>query len=217
MWKGATGCVPFGPGLSAPLACSSLTGFIVGSPSLVMPPSLAPLPPWRCQDRAHLAVRSGPKGRVTLSPRLRTPPLLAAHASIGYCGRNRRCGHGIQPRHTIKQATFTSHPHIGVERSFGDVAIDRYFFVLIALTKDAAVALLDLGGLPRRVEMMQGDKAFLDVGAGTHFLGAADQHAHRTLPDLLEEGLLLGVGFGVAHGGYLLAGDAVGDELLDDV
>src|SRR6266852_7529380 len=186
MWKGATGCVPFGPGLSAPLACSSLTGFIVGSPSLVMPPSLAPLPPWRWQDRAHLAVRSGPKGRVTLSPRLRTPPLLAAHASIGYCGRNRRCGHGIQPRHTIKQATFTSHPHVRIEASSGDIAIDCDFLILIALAKDATLALFDLCRLPGCVEVMERHEAFLDVGAGAHFLGAADEHTHRTLPHLLE-------------------------------
>ena len=37
------------------------------------------------------------------------------------------------------------------------------------------------------------------------------------LPDLLEEGLFLGVGFGVADGGDLLAGNAVGDQLVDDV
>ena len=37
------------------------------------------------------------------------------------------------------------------------------------------------------------------------------------LPDLLEQGLLLGVGLGVADGGDLLAGDAVGDQLVDDL
>ena len=41
------------------------------------------------------------------------------------------------------------------------------------------VAAMDAGG---SVEVMRCDQAFLDVGAGAHFLGAADQHAHRTLP-----------------------------------
>ena len=72
-------------------------------------------------------------------------------------------------------------PHIGVERSFGDVAIDRHFLVLVALAEDAAFALFDLGRLPRGVEVMQGDQAFLDVGAGAHLLRAADQHAHRAV------------------------------------
>jgi hypothetical protein len=63
---------------------------------------------------------------------------------------------------------------------------------------------------------MQCDQAFLDIGAGAHLLRAADQHAHRTLPYLLEKRLLLRVGFGIADGGDLLAGDAVGDQLLDD-
>ena len=57
---------------------------------------------------------------------------------------------------------------------------------------------------------MQGDQAFLDVGAGAHLLRAADQHAHRTLPHLLEEGLFLGVGFGIADGGDLLARECRG-------
>ena len=37
------------------------------------------------------------------------------------------------------------------------------------------------------------------------------------LPHLLEEGLFLGVGFGVADGGDLLARDAVGDQFSDDL
>jgi hypothetical protein len=77
--------------------------------------------------------------------------------------------------------------------------------------------LFDLGRLPGGVEVMQGDEAFLDVGAGAHFLGTADQHANRTIPDFLEEGLFLGVGFGIADGGDLLAGDTVGDQLGDDL
>ncbi len=64
---------------------------------------------------------------------------------------------------------------------------------------------------------MQGDEPFLDVGAGAHLLRAAEQHADRAVPDLLEEGLFLGVGVGVADGGDLFARDAVGDELLDDL
>ena len=73
-------------------------------------------------------------------------------------------------------------PHIGVERSFRDVAINRHFLVLVALAEDSALALFDLGRLPRGVEVMQCDQAFLDIGAGAHLLRAADQHAHRTLP-----------------------------------
>ena len=37
------------------------------------------------------------------------------------------------------------------------------------------------------------------------------------LPDPLEQRLLLGVGVGVADGGDLLAGDAAGDQLVDDL
>jgi hypothetical protein len=101
---------------------------------------------------------------------------------------------------------FKSLPHIGIKRPFGDVAIDRDFFVFVSLTEDAAVTLLDFRWFPRGVEVMQRDQAFLDVGAGAHFLGAADQHADGTVPYFFEECLFLDVGFSVADGGDLLPG-----------
>ena len=108
-------------------------------------------------------------------------------------------------------------PHVGVERSLGDVAVDRHFRVLVALAEDAALPLLDLGGFPRGVKVMQGDQAFLDVGAGAHLLRAADQHAHRAASDFLEQGLFLGVGIGVADGGDLRPGDAACCQLGRDL
>ena len=64
---------------------------------------------------------------------------------------------------------------------------------------------------------MEGHEAFLDVRAGAHLLGAAEEHADGAAPDPLEERLLLGVGVGVADGGDLRAGDAACDELVDDL
>ena len=63
--------------------------------------------------------------------------------------------------------------------------------------------------------MVQRHQAFLDIGAGAHLLRAAEEDTHRTLPHLLEEGLLLAVGFGIADGGDLFAGDTVGDQFPD--
>ena len=67
--------------------------------------------------------------------------------------------------------------HVGVEVPFGDVVVDGGFLVLVAQTKDTAVALLNLGRLPWGVEVMQRNEALLDVGAGAHLLRAADQRA----------------------------------------
>ena len=57
----------------------------------------------------------------------------------------------------------------------------------------------------------------LHVGAGAHFLGAAEQDAHGTLPHLGEQGLLLAIGVGVAHAGDLLPWHAVLHQLGHDV
>jgi hypothetical protein len=83
--------------------------------------------------------------------------------------------------------------------------------ICVSLPRNSAFALFDLSRLPGSIEVMQGDQAFLDVGAGAHFLGTADQHTHRTIPYFLEEGLFLGVGFGVADGGDLLGRNAGSD------
>ena len=105
-------------------------------------------------------------------------------------------------------------PHVGVERSFGDVAKDRHLLVLIALAQDSAFALFDLSRLPGSVEVMQRHEAFLYVGTGAHLLRAADEHPDLATTDLLEEGLFLGVRIGVTNDSDLVAGDTVGNQLL---
>ncbi len=42
-------------------------------------------------------------------------------------------------------------------------------FVLISLTKNATIALFDLGWLPRGFEVMQRDQPLLDIGACAYF------------------------------------------------
>src|SRR5712691_1100826 len=66
--------------------------------------------------------------------------------------------------------------------------------------QDPAVPLLDLGGFPRGVQVMQRDEALLDVGARAHFLGTAQEHPDRAGADFLKEHLFLGVGVCIANG-----------------
>src|SRR4051794_15304391 len=75
---------------------------------------------------------------------------------------------------------------IASERALGDVAEDPDLGARVALAEDAAVALLDLGRLPRRVEVVQGDQPLLDVGAGAHLGGQAEQDAHPARAHLIE-------------------------------
>jgi hypothetical protein len=59
--------------------------------------------------------------------------------------------------------------------------------------QDPALALFDVGGAPRAVEVVQCDRPGLDVGADAHLLGRADQH--RDVPGSAggEQAALLGV------------------------
>ena len=87
--------------------------------------------------------------------------------------------HGHVPAHHLGDELglgFQRLPHIGIERAFGDVAINLHAGISIALPQNPALALLHVGGSPRRVQMMQRNQPFLNIRARTHFLRAAEQH-----------------------------------------
>ena len=105
-------------------------------------------------------------------------------------------------------------PHVGVEGPLGDVADDRHFLVLVALPHDATVALGDVGGPPRAVQVVQGDGAGLDVGANAHLLRRADQYRDVAGAGCGEQAGLLDVGLRLVHVPDLLGGDAALHELL---
>ena len=61
-------------------------------------------------------------------------------------------------------------PSRGVDAALGRVGVELDLLVLVALPLDPALALLDLRGQPRHVEMVQGFEAPLGVDAGPHGL-----------------------------------------------
>ena len=63
--------------------------------------------------------------------------------------------------------------------------------MLVALPFDAALALFDLAGQPRHVEMVQGLQSLLHVDAGAHRVRRADQHPDAPGPELGEQSLLV--------------------------
>ena len=108
-------------------------------------------------------------------------------------------------------------PEVGIECAVGDVAVDMDSFVFVALPDNAALALLQVAGTPRAVQVMQGDEPVLDIHARSHLEGAAHKDAHLTSTNLGEQLLLFRLGVRVVDKGDLLRGDASGDELVADV
>ena len=91
------------------------------------------------------------------------------------------------------------------------------FLVAVALTDDAAAALLQITGTPRAVEIVERHKPVLNVHTGTHLEGAAHKHTHLTGTHLCEQFLLPNFGIGFMDERDLLTGDAAGYELFPDV
>ena len=107
-------------------------------------------------------------------------------------------------------------PHRGVHRAERRVGVDLDLVVLIALPLDAAFPLLDIGGKPGHIEVMLGLQASLDIGAGAHLLGGADQDAHATGIELVEQTLLVGGAFVVLHDGDFGSRNAEPEKLAPD-
>ena len=86
-------------------------------------------------------------------------------------------------------------PQIGVKSSFCDVTKHMNFFVAVALTLDAALALNQVAGPPRAVQIMECDQFVLDIGASSKLLRTAQQDAHLAGAHLCEKLLFLNIGF----------------------
>ena len=78
-------------------------------------------------------------------------------------------------------------PHIGVERAFGDIAVNLHARIFIALPENASFALFHVRRPPRRIEMMKRNQPLLHIGAGPHFLRAAEKNAHLARADGSEK------------------------------
>jgi hypothetical protein len=103
------GHVPFGPSLSAPLACSwsrRLRRFTwVDHTTLSWSPTALVLAV-ATSARASVAI---PKDEDTLSRGLRTPPLPGTHASVGDCWQNSKCCHPLSKEQHSSRDTLVSH------------------------------------------------------------------------------------------------------------
>ena len=97
---------------------------------------------------------------------------------------------------------------IGVEGALGDIAVNVYLRVFVALPDNAPLPLLEIRRTPRAIQMVQSDELLLAVGASAHALGAAQQDTHLTAPHFAEQIFLLYLALGVVDEGDLVFGNA---------
>ena len=108
-------------------------------------------------------------------------------------------------------------PHVGIERAFGDVPVYSDVRVLVCLALDSAVALGDVSRPPRNVEMVQGDRPRLDVGADPHLLRRAEDHVHVPGAAGREQAGLLDVVACLVDVADPVGGDAAVGELVAEL
>ena len=96
---------------------------------------------------------------------------------------------------------------VGIEGTLGDIAVNVYLRVFVALPDNAPLPLLKVGRTPRAIQMVQSDELLLAVGASAHALGAAQQDTHLTAPHFAEQIFLLYLALGVVDEGNLVFGN----------
>ena len=96
---------------------------------------------------------------------------------------------------------------VGVEGALGDIAVNVYLRVFVALPDNAPLPLLKVGRTPRAVKVVQGNELLLAVGACSHTLGAAQQDTHLAAPHFAEQIFLLYLALGVVDEGNLVFGN----------
>ena len=110
-----------------------------------------------------------------------------------------------------------SHEQVGIECPFGDVVVNLYLFVPVALSDDTAIALGHIRGLPAHVQVVDRHQPVLDVGPGSHLLGTAQQDPHFACTNLGEQFLLFGLGIGGVDEGYFALRHPRRQQFLFDV
>ena len=108
-------------------------------------------------------------------------------------------------------------PKVGVKRGLGDIAVDRDFRVHVALTDNAACALLQVTGPPGTIQIMQRDQPVLYVGARAHLGRAAHQYANLTGAHPGKQFLFLDLRVGFMDEGDLFCRDTAFYEFLANV
>ena len=100
-------------------------------------------------------------------------------------------------------------PHVGIETAFGEITIYLHFWIFIALADDTTIALFNIGGSPRRVQMMSREQFSLYIGPHPHFAGGSQEHANCSLPRLSIQRFCLFLIFGIVDKGNLGGGNTV--------
>ena len=85
---------------------------------------------------------------------------------------------------------------VTVKGVFGDIGVDLYLVVFITLSDDTALSLLEVGGTPGAVQVVQGNQFLLDIGAGAHLLCGTEQDPDLSAAYLAEQFFFLGFRIG---------------------
>ena len=82
---------------------------------------------------------------------------------------------------------FQNLPHIRIKRIFSDVTIDFHLLILVSLPENTSFLLFQVRGLPRTIQMMQGNQPILNIGSCAKFRRRPHQDTHLSGTHLCKQ------------------------------
>ena len=82
---------------------------------------------------------------------------------------------------------FQNLPHIRIKRIFSDVTIDFHLLISVSLPENTPLLLFQVRGLPRAIQMMQGNQPILNIGSCAKFRRRPHQDTHLSGAHLCKQ------------------------------
>ena len=82
---------------------------------------------------------------------------------------------------------FQNLPHVRIKRIFRNVTIDFYLLIPVSLPKNTPLLLFQVRGLPRAIQMMQGNQPILNIGSCAKFRRRPHQDTHLSGAHLCKQ------------------------------
>ena len=108
-------------------------------------------------------------------------------------------------------------PEVCVKGSFGHIAVHMDKGILVALALDTALALGEVSGSPRTIQIMKCHQTVLHIGACAHLCGASQKDTNLTGTDLREQLLFPHFGIGFMDKSDLVGRHSLSNEFLANI
>ena len=112
---------------------------------------------------------------------------------------------------------FQNLPHIRIKRIFSDVTIDFHLLISVSLPENTSLLLFQVRGLPRTIQMMQGNQPILNIGSCAKFRRRPHQDTNLSGAHLCKQVCFFRFGVVLVDERHLFTGNTSRHQLFPHI